>query len=85
MKYHTREIPIRKFKYAGSNQHGARFKRNGNEIVTVMRLIPITVSDFILMATLSESLGVIFRSVDSDEDGHYHYIDIIAKEAIKKI
>ena len=78
------EYHLPRYKYAGTNQHGDRFKRSPSKKIKVARLSCETNSsiDIQCLILLSHSLDV---PVHYDFEDRMAYIEVISAEAVRRL
>ncbi len=82
MQWSKRNIYLNQYKYTSTNQHGDRFKQNGQKTVSVATLeTPCdNISDMRMLILLSHHLNVpIHYSFDKPQSA---YIEVVAKESV---
>jgi hypothetical protein len=83
MRWSTKYHYLYRYEYAGTNQHGARYKKLPDKRISVARLEAETdnANDLRNLILLSDHLNLPVR-YDFDSDPHRAYIEVIGREAL---
>ena len=88
MQWDKRSIHLNQYKYTSTNQHGDRFKRNGQKIVSVVTLqTPCdNIADLTTLILFSHHLNVPvhYDFNNNSDEPQFAYIEIVARESIKE-